>query len=642
LLRQLGISDHELVSSFGITDVEELRKRCKLVSFLIENPKLMDAFSKSPCYHDYTLPDTGNQFLSFYFHERKNERMPLYKNLRKLRESLSKISTSSCNEMDLFKKFLDENLDIMQKEELAKAKLLKERIDQATFLQGTINLKIEKSFSSESLEISLKSDAAYGYRKNYYGLANNILLDIPDWVNLDFWKYCFWIGPFVKKTVVLINKLRTKKYYSSYLYDSMPPYIFEDLKSFLKDKFLLVPKDTPEKPKNKMYDFLKRNKINGLYLDYFFTYDERGLFVKLVDVGSLGYDSEVNNFVNSVQFDDEQKNFVGYSLSTRDKISKKNYENLEVIKNRFKSRNSLKLISLLNRIFPKMEEGVIIESPKSDLLIKWHRLSHLYTLPEMEGVFNDANTFRQYIKKQLIDLHSVSTLINGLQKKAKGWNIKLTVPQILNQEDNLIAFSSLYPIQIIGDKGSREKVLSAKDIREIKSLAHINGQLVGLTGQNAGGKSVTHETVINALYLAQSGLPIFGENFKCNPKKLIGMLFLERGEGSTMQLQARGMKKIFDALNKHKENSSFLVLDEIGTGTDYYEALSYGIKLLKAIANRKVSCLYTTQFSDIAKEAEKIGAINFQIDKDHSITKGVGRPNLDHVLQEEGLDKYLN
>ncbi len=169
----------------------------------------------------------------------------------------------------------------------------------------------------------------------------------------------------------------------------------------------------------------------------------------------------------------------------------------------------------------------------------------------------------------------------------------------------------------------------------------MNGQLIGLTGQNAGGKTVTHETIIYSLYLAQAGLPIFGRNFVISPKEMVGMLFLDRGEGSTMQLQIRKTKNILEAVDASSENV-LLILDEVGTGTSHDAGVEYGKKVLKAVSERGVSCIFTTQLSEIAEYAEhELGGINYQLVDGHKIKKGIGKPNLSNLLKQEGLSNYL-
>lgn len=66
--------------------------------------------------------------------------------------------------------------------------------------------------------------------------------------------------------------------------------------------------------------------------------------------------------------------------------------------------------------------------------------------------------------------------------------------------------------------------------------------------------------------MAQSGLLVFGTDFRLNPKSKIGMVFLERGSGSTLELLLRKSKDILEARNG-EGNGTIFVLDELGTGT---------------------------------------------------------------------------
>jgi len=154
---------------------------------------------------------------------------------------------------------------------------------------------------------------------------------------------------------------------------------------------------------------------------------------------------------------------------------------------------------------------------------------------------------------------------------------------------------------------------------------------------------VAHETLQNSMILAQCGLPIFGEDFVLNPKELIGTLFLERGNGSTMQLQIRKTVNIIKEIDKVSPVDALVFLDEVGTGTDHDAGFDYGKQVLDAIAQRKVSCIFTTQFRELAYYAEeKFGAKNYQLVSDHKIVPGVGKPNLDILLNKEGFNKIIN
>ena len=62
------------------------------------------------------------------------------------------------------------------------------------------------------------------------------------------------------------------------------------------------------------------------------------------------------------------------------------------------------------------------------------------------------------------------------------------------------------------------------------------------------------EALIAAIYLAQSGLPVFGAKLSLNVKKIIGMVFLERGSGSTLQLLLEKYKSLLVSLDKCDRN----------------------------------------------------------------------------------------
>ena len=75
---------------------------------------------------------------------------------------------------------------------------------------------------------------------------------------------------------------------------------------------------------------------------------------------------------------------------------------------------------------------------------------------------------------------------------------------------------------------------------------------------------MTSLAVVTNIFLAQSGLPVFGQGFRLNVKDVLGMMFIERGSGSTCELLLDKIVKILKEI-KHVHNSKVvLVLDEVG------------------------------------------------------------------------------
>ena len=116
---------------------------------------------------------------------------------------------------------------------------------------------------------------------------------------------------------------------------------------------------------------------------------------------------------------------------------------------------------------------------------------------------------------------------------------------------------------------------------------------------------MTSLAVVTNIFLAQSGLPVFGQGFRLNVKDVLGMMFIERGSGSTCELLLDKIVKILKEI-KHVHNSKVvLVLDEVGTGTQEMDGYKLGQDVLSKLSELGVSVLFSTQIMALAEFAKK-------------------------------------
>ena len=172
----------------------------------------------------------------------------------------------------------------------------------------------------------------------------------------------------------------------------------------------------------------------------------------------------------------------------------------------------------------------------------------------------------------------------------------------------------------------------------------INGNMIGLTGRHGGGKTVTEHTITGNVFLAQSGLPVFGKAFKLNPKTHLGMVFIDGVSGkSVIQVLVEKMKNVFKGIENVSGKNIVLVLDELGSATQEKEGFELALKILEKIYNLKASLLFSTQILDVAREAEKrFDAKCFKVDKQHKLIPGIAGGELQELIKEAGLKKWLN
>ena len=190
---------------------------------------------------------------------------------------------------------------------------------------------------------------------------------------------------------------------------------------------------------------------------------------------------------------------------------------------------------------------------------------------------------------------------------------------------------------------NRKNFLKGKEIVPVRGLPSINGQMIGFTGSHGGGKTVTSETIVECIFLAQSGLPVFGKGFRLNPKELLGIVFIERGEGSTAQLLLQKSVNILKAIRQTDSSKIVLIFDELGTGTQEAAGLKLGQDLLRSLAGRNISVIFSTHITALAEFAqEELGVECLQFTKDHRILPGIGTGEMEVLRKDTGFDQLLS
>jgi len=148
---------------------------------------------------------------------------------------------------------------------------------------------------------------------------------------------------------------------------------------------------------------------------------------------------------------------------------------------------------------------------------------------------------------------------------------------------------------------------------------------------------------VENIFLAQSGLPVLGRGFRLNPKEILGLVFVERGEGSTAELLVGKILKIMQGIKRAKGSKIVLVFDELGTGTQEASGLKLGKRVLSKLNEREaITVIFNTQIIALAEFAQNnLGAKCLQLDKKHRILPGIGEGKMEEMVQETGLDKFL-
>lgn len=613
----------DVCKTFGITERDEIVKRQKLVRFFIENSAIAD-FLKKISLDVTNLPMSGQHFLDYFSPE--SEHNPFWNLMCNFVGAVEQSQDVPAEIVSLVK-FLKRTANL-EGEERKMAKNIALEIQRAVHIEGVIKYSLDydalwRGFSEENI----KGGEAYGYQK--YAFGYRTLRKVPEWVEKNV---CRWTGIkyLAELCIAGINASIKRRYFSPYIIRLVPDVISQSITNFLGTRINNL--KLPEQPKGKGV---------GISFSVFFRYSERGLEIGLLNVDAWRkekYEPVASNFL---QYDKEI--FPGYSRrELRAMKSSSIAQNNSVDALRIKQFGA----DIANRMKEKVFDGrdtITISGEDVDNDYKWVSLPALYKQTAFETTYKVIQEYREYVRGQLETLKVIAQLAHVFSEKAREWNKPLCFPKILKDHEHIVSFETLEPIHLIGEsKSDSLEKLTAEELVSIKSLSQLN-RLIGFTGQNAGGKSTTEEAIVNALFLAQSGLPVFGEKFSLNIKSQIGMVFIERGSGSTLELLLRKTKNILESLNGTSENKVVLVLDEVGTGTQEIDGFVFGKKLLRKLADSKCSVIFSTQIVDLAKYAkDTLGAECFNFNLQHEITPGIGRGGIENLMSEIGVDKLLN
>ncbi len=639
LLRKLGIEQSPLVTSFGVRDGVEIERRQRTMKFLIENSNFRRFILQGVNLGCIDIPLDGQEFLDHFKNSKKN---PFWETVKAFCKLIEKSGGSAPAELQKLARFFSSMQPTVESEERVMADALACEIQQATFLSGLFTARFRGGGSRSSLS-KVSDFSVYGYQRYSYSLSNRWReydVDLPDWLT--------WVealGNF------LIGLFRAKWLYAPLVKLNVP----EELKSDVRD-FL----ETLQKVSFQLGD-AGRDEVD---VRFSYRYDETGLNIRFIDLVFCEKEKSVEQEMEP--FLKEQ--YVGYGavemrmLERQARQVAKSIVSTRVLEQVIDARRELR------REFPALFSSMVIPSQAMDQQYKWFSLP---SIVESSSTFNEDyqkfSSFREYFREHLKTLREMAIIAESLIQKSEEWSAPLAYPVLLSDDTHLISFEGVRPVHLIGEARSsgvigrkdavgdakKEKpVIKARELVPVTALPELNGQMVLLTGQNAGGKTVSLETVAYALWLAQSGLPVFAENFSFNVKGVLGLVFMERGEGSTADLLVNKLKKVLEGIGGMDKKSVLLIVDELGSATQEGERESavrkatggYGLgsRFLRTVQQHGCSILFSTQIRTLAEYAgNELGASCFSFTLNHAIVPGIGAGDIELLVERSGLEELL-
>ncbi len=224
--------------------------------------------------------------------------------------------------------------------------------------------------------------------------------------------------------------------------------------------------------------------------------------------------------------------------------------------------------------------------------------------------------------KLSIDLDCVEPKINTERRMV----LKKARHPLMDKEINVPLDVSL-GVKCSGD-GSGEEA-SCEEINENTEV--IRG--VVITGPNTGGKTVAIKTVMLNSLMAQCGLHVtckeadicMNSNYLC-----------DIGDGqnlsenlSTFSAHIKNVLEILKQVNK----DSFVIMDELGSGTDPAEGMGIAVAVLEELRKSEANFLVTTHYPEVKEYADKtVGIVNARMTFDRETLK----PTYKMVIGEAG------
>jgi DNA mismatch repair protein MutS2 len=242
---------------------------------------------------------------------------------------------------------------------------------------------------------------------------------------------------------------------------------------------------------------------------------------------------------------------------------------------------------------------------------------------------------------------AIQTLIQVDFLKAKAYfasELSANLPE-LKTEFELIIYNAYHPLLFLQNKKSGKKTMP------LNLTLNAKQRLLVISGPNAGGKTIALKTVGLLQLMLQSGLliPVKENSSFCFFEKIlidIGDTQSIENELSTYSAKLKSMTEILSSINE----SSLVLMDEFGSGTDPELGGAIAEAVLESLVNSQTRGIITSHFSNVKILAEKLegsfnGCMLFDIEAlEPKYILSVGEPGSSYtfeVAERVGFPKYL-
>lgn len=642
-LTTLGLEEHPLKDSFGCANRTEILRRQANIRFLTDNSRIRELVQALRS-KDFSLPVTSEHFINGFTsvdggcHE-------FWKHVDSFLAEIQVIREAGFQEIprdiELLAHFLEENMNI-QADELQMAKVVMDRLVSAIVYGGTMVMMVDVVLSTDTsvkvIECDHRSEH-FGYRPfsrkpapvmpslfNYKGESGFKQKWFDFWDAVANWWYACKVRRWAKPLII-------KK---------QPEEITEALKQYVAANLMGSSKFAEAFTKA----FLKRGEetlSSTLEIVIGYSLAEGGMNVRLLSVCPL---------------QNQHKTYKKFKPLTVPNFWASWWQGLKVERINARAAESARrmyinsiglnqIIDMFTTCTPDLvsNKGATLDSSSIVKVLSWNSATGVIGLDQaLLETYQAARRFREFVSEKFRELSLVERIASAFSARSKSWNFGLHFPAVLDDREHLISFRQIMPVNLIGRKKSGDGLeIVARDLRPITSLVPLCGNMLGLTGQNCGGKTVTEEEYAFLVFDAQSGFPLLGgEDVRLNVKNTIGMVFVERGDGSMVELMMRKTGDVIREALKHPRNGTLVILDELGSGTQESKGALIGSHILRKLHEARCSVVFSTQITSLAETAQReFGAKCFAFDLQHNVREGIGSGNPEAIISQLGMSELL-
>lgn len=634
ILRSLKIDGSKLVSGFGITDVNEIRNRQEVMKYIVENPGFRDWLISSE--RESPLPgmayagayeEAARDFLDYFDPEKSHT--PFWEGYHAMLEYLT-TSGNLPQKLQVFRDVLMMGLPLeLYEKDLGGniGEMIQNMADFEGFAEFQVTSKEVKEKGVHPFSIfkickvqPFGEVSVHGFKKfSKSALAADRIDSAPYWAtDSSDWRCRLGIGR-VARWIAARRDVRAKEEaYQNALVKDVDKGLLIDIANGLQN--LLGGK----------FEWKSDVLIRDSRIRVYFSYSKTGLRVRII---SWLPHVDANN-VPKFRFAD----YVGYSKEQVAQIKEDQNAFVSTLRmTQAWSQSSKLLASLEKQDHQLFDREYLFSSPRSDPVYRWYAISNLYR-KHFRTEYEVLTLHRDFFFSQKKVLKEMAEVAKQLMAVSREIECPLCWPELVTDGSHVVSFKKLVPIHLL------EHLPKDKKLVPIETMPDLNGEILGLTGSHEGGKTTATLAYVELIYLAQSGLPVFGEKVKLNPKSLLGLVFLTKGVGSssTARTLADKMVRAIDAIKKVDPSEVVLIFDELGEGTQETSGYELGRDVLTALNGRHISVIFNTQIQDLAAYVEKtLGGKCMRFSVDHKIEPGIGTGGMESLRERSGLNDAL-